>query len=243
MKKRVHMSNNSRKRSRKSKRQREKEIIIRTAMAGIGILLVVLAGIAVFQHFSKSEATSGSSLALNNSFGNHTKQTLQPQLDVQLLTINEYSRPGLETDTIQGVVIHYTANPGSTAQDNRNYFESLKDTGNNKVSSNFIIGLEGEIIQCIPTSEIAYASNDRNNDTVSIECCHPDETGEFTEATYGSLVELTAFLCGKFNLSTDEIIRHYDVTGKECPRYFVDNEDKWQTFKEDVADYIEENGS
>jgi len=243
MKKRVHMSNNSRKRSRKSKRQREKEIIIRTAMAGLGILLVVLAGIAVFQHFSKSEATSGSSLALNNSFGNHTKQTLQPQLDVQLLTINEYSRPGLETDTIQGVVIHYTANPGSTAQDNRNYFESLKDTGNNKVSSNFIIGLEGEIIQCIPTSEIAYASNDRNNDTVSIECCHPDETGEFTEATYGSLVELTAFLCGKFNLSTDEIIRHYDVTGKECPRYFVDNEDKWQTFKEDVADYIEENGS
>lgn len=237
------MSNNSRKRSRKSKRQREKEIIIRTAMAGLGILLVVLAGIAVFQHFSKSEATSGSSLALNNSFGNHTKQTLQPQLDVQLLTINEYSRPGLETDTIQGVVIHYTANPGSTAQDNRNYFESLKDTGNNKVSSNFIIGLEGEIIQCIPTSEIAYASNDRNNDTVSIECCHPDETGEFTEATYGSLVELTAFLCGKFNLSTDEIIRHYDVTGKECPRYFVDNEDKWQTFKEDVADYIEENGS
>jgi len=243
MKKRVHMSNNSRKRSRKSKRQREKEIIIRTAMAGLGILLVVLAGIAVFQHFSKSEATSGSSLALNNSFGNHTKQTLQPKLDVQLLTINEYSRPGLETDTIQGVVIHYTANPGSTAQDNRNYFESLKDTGNNKVSSNFIIGLEGEIIQCIPTSEIAYASNDRNNDTVSIECCHPDETGEFTEATYGSLVELTAFLCGKFNLTTDEIIRHYDVTGKECPRYFVDNEDKWQTFKEDVADYIEENGS
>lgn len=237
------MSNNSRKRSRKSKRQREKEIIIRTAMAGLGILLVVLAGIAVFQHFSKSEATSGSSLALNNSFGNHTKQTLQPKLDVQLLTINEYSRPGLETDTIQGVVIHYTANPGSTAQDNRNYFESLKDTGNNKVSSNFIIGLEGEIIQCIPTSEIAYASNDRNNDTVSIECCHPDETGEFTEATYGSLVELTAFLCGKFNLTTDEIIRHYDVTGKECPRYFVDNEDKWQTFKEDVADYIEENGS
>ena len=124
-----------------------------------------------------------------------------PDIDLQLLTVNEYSRPGLSTGTIlNGVVVHYTANPGSTAQQNRDYFENLKDTHTTKVSSNFVIGLEGEIIQCIPTSEIAYASNSRNTDTVSIECCHPDETGRFPDATYDSLVQLTAFLCSKFNL-------------------------------------------
>lgn len=140
------------------------------------------------------------------------------------------------------MVVHYTANPGSTAQNNRDYFENLKDTHETKVSSNFVVGLEGEIIQCVPTAEVAYASNNRNNDSVSIECCHPDETGKFQDATYQSLVELVAFLCGKFDLGMDDIIRHYDVTGKNCPKYFVEHEDAWESFKADVAKYIQENG-
>ena len=101
----------------------------------------------------------------------------RPEIDVQLLDINEYSRPGIESDGITGIVIHYTANPGSTAQENRDYFEGLKDTHETSASSNFVVGLEGEIIQCVPTWEVAYASNERNKDTISIECCHPDETG------------------------------------------------------------------
>lgn len=46
------------------------------------------------------------------------------------------------------------------------------------VSSNFIIGMDGEIIQCVPIDEMAYASNTRNSDTVSIECCHPGKDGQ-----------------------------------------------------------------
>ena len=111
-----------------------------------------------------------------------------PPFDVNLLDVNEYSRPGIPLKKIKGVVVHYTANPGSTAAENRNYFEGLKDSHETKVSSHFVIGIEGEIVQCIPSSEIAYASNSRNDDTLSIECCHKDETGEFTQATYDSLV-------------------------------------------------------
>lgn len=81
----------------------------------------------------------------------------RPEIDVQLLDINEYSRPGIESDGITGIVIHYTANPGSTAQENRDYFEGLKDTHETSASSNFVVGLEGEIIQCVPTWEVAYA--------------------------------------------------------------------------------------
>lgn len=160
-----------------------------------------------------------------------------PEIDVQLLTNNEYSRPGIAIDQVAGIVVHYTANPGSSAQANRNYFEGLKDSGERKASSHFVIGLDGEIIQCIPSSEISYASNDRNKDTLSIECCHPDESGAFNSATYTSLVQLVAWLCKRFDLEAADVIRHYDVTGKICPKYFVDHEDAWEQFRQDISDY------
>ena len=159
----------------------------------------------------------------------------QPELVVQLLTVNPYSRPGIETGKITGIVVHYTANPGAGAQDNRDYFENLKDTKVTKTSSNFIVGLDGEIIQCVPTWEVAYASNERNKDTVSIECCHPDESGKFTKKTYRSMVQLCAWLCLKFDLDEEDVIRHYDVTGKNCPKYFVEDEEAWEAFREDIA--------
>lgn len=159
----------------------------------------------------------------------------QPAIDVQLLDVNPYSRPGIQSNGITGIVIHYTANPGSTAQENRDYFNGLQYSHETSASSNFIVGLDGEIIQCVPTWEVAYASNDRNYDTVSIEVCHPDESGKFTDATYRSLVQLTAWLCVKFGITSDDVIRHYDVTGKNCPKYFVEHEDEWELFRENVS--------
>ena len=161
-----------------------------------------------------------------------------PPFEVNLLDVNEYSRPGIPLKKIKGIVVHYTANPGSTAAENRNYFEGLKDSHETKVSSHFVIGIEGEIVQCITSSEIAYASNSRNDDTLSIECCHKDETGEFTEATYDSLVKLVGWLCYRFGLESSDVIRHYDVTEKICPKYFVDHPDAWEQFKKDVDGQI-----
>lgn len=165
-----------------------------------------------------------------------------PDFAVDLLTINEYSRSGEANNKINGIVVHYTANPGTTASQNRSYFEGLKESKLTKASSHFIIGLEGEIVQCIPTNEVAYASNERNYDTISIECCHPDETGKFDEKTYQSLVHLTAWLCGKFNLKPKDVMRHYDITGKLCPLYYVENEAEWEQFIEDVKEYIDTYG-
>ena len=170
------------------------------------------------------------------------KRVQRPEIREMLLTPNEFSRPQKELQQVNAVVIHYVANPGTSAEDNRNYFEGLKDSGATYASSNYIVGLEGEIIQCIPLDEIAYCSNERNDDSISIECCHPDETGQFNETTYQSVVKLTAWLCGRYNLTADNIIRHYDVTGKECPKYYVDHEDAWVQFKLDVEQYINENG-
>lgn len=165
-----------------------------------------------------------------------------PDYRVDLIDVNEYSRPGTGLASVNGIVIHYTANPGTTAEQNRSYFQNLKDTGETYASSHFVIGIDGEIVQCVPCNEIAYASNERNEDTIAIECCIPDETGEFSEATYQSLVELVTWLMGRYDLGTDDVIRHYDVTGKECPKYYVENKDAWVRFKEDLLSYIEVNG-
>ena len=155
------------------------------------------------------------------------------------LPVNEYSRPGKELKKVNAVVIHYVGNPGTTAAQNRSYFENIIETGEAYVSSHFIVGLDGEIIQCVPLDEISYASNERNDDTIAVESCHPDETGAYNKATYESLVKLTAYLCILYNLNPDkDIIRHYDVTRKICPRYFVNHKSHWEQFKLDCYNYL-----
>lgn len=218
-------------RSKKSSPRKRQEKMRKKVKAGLIILLVLTivlgiskaAGFGIFG-FGKYREHSGGAI-----------DAAKPDIDVQLLDVNSYSRPGEESGRIKGIVIHYTANPGATAQQNRDYFEGLKDSHETKASSHFIVGLDGEIIQCVPTWEIAYASNNRNSDTVSIECCHPDSSGKFNEATYRSMVQLTSWLCQKFGLTQEDVIRHYDVTGKICPKYFVDDTAAWEQFKEDVG--------
>ncbi|MCD8277972.1 peptidoglycan recognition family protein [Enterocloster citroniae] len=151
---------------------------------------------------------------------------------------NIFSRPDVSRQRVNNIVIHYVANPGSTAENNRNYFDSLADQdpqkGGTSTSSHFVVGLEGEVIQCIPITEIAYANAPRNDDTIAIEVCHPDETGKFNDATYESVVNLTAALCKELKLTSKDVVRHYDINGKVCPKYFVDHEDAWEQFKKDV---------
>ena len=101
------------------------------------------------------------------------------------------------------------------------------------------MGLDGEIIQCVPLYEKSAASNHRNKDTISIEVCHPDDTGKFNEETYNSVIKLTAFLCENFSLDEDDVIRHYDITEKICPKYYVENEDKWEELKQNVKENLE----
>ena len=154
-------------------------------------------------------------------------------VDVQIIPIDGDSRTGEKLRGIKDIVIHYVGNPGTTAQQNHDYYGNP----DSEVSSHFIVGLDGEIIQCVPLNEKSAASNWRNIDTVSIEVCHPDSTGEFTEQTYASLVKLTAWLSELCNLDTNHIIRHYDITGKNRPLYFVEHQDKWEQFKEDVNEF------
>lgn len=207
------------------KKQERVRQLMKTGMLCAVVVILLAAAIVLYKNVFQKKPVDIASIEVPE------------YVDVKLLTPNPYSRPQLPLEEVNGIVVHYVANPCTTALENRNYFESLKkQIGKDKtsVSSHFVIGLEGEAIQCIPLTEVAYASNNRNSDTISIECCHPDTTGKFYDSTYQTLVNLCAYLCREFELEAEDVIRHYDVTGKICPKYFVDNEDAWVQFHADV---------
>lgn len=159
-------------------------------------------------------------------------------VDVQLLPKGIMSsRNGRAIDEVNNIVIHYVGNPGTTAQQNHDYFSNPGTT----VNSHFLVGLDGEVIQCIPLYERSSASNWRNKDTISIEVCHPDISGEFNEETEKRLVELTAWLCKICKLDSDDVIRHYDITGKLCPLYYVQNESEWEALLKKVDTALKQN--
>ncbi len=167
-----------------------------------------------------------------------TDYAKHPEWEENFLTPNEYSRPGEALEEISSIFVHYTANPNTSAAQNRSYFEQLKDTHITSASAHFIIGYDGEIIQCIPLDEIAYAVQSRNYDSVSIECCYKSADGSFTQETYDSLIDLLAWLTDVYHLSTDDILRHYDCGGKKCPIYYTEHEDAWERLKKDVAEKL-----
>lgn len=198
---------------------------------------------------SRSDSTAASSADISSQSSETGKKYIKidPFLNSEavktdLLPVNEWSRPGIKLSKVNEIVIHYVANPGTTAAQNRSYFNNLATTHATQASSHYVVGLDGEIIQCVPLDEIAYASNDYNSHSISIENCHPDDSGEFNKATYDSLVKLTAALCKTYGLNPQtQVIRHYDVTKdgkpyrKECPKYFVDNPEEWEVFKAAVT--------
>ena len=165
----------------------------------------------------------------------------------KLLTINKYSRPGSKIGHIKKITVHWVGNAGSSAIANRNYFEGLKEGKKNAygnyiyASSHYIVGLQGEVVLCVPEDELAYHGNSHNNMAIGIETCHPDWGGKFSELTYKSLVELVAELCTRYKLSPlVDVERHYDITKKDCPHYYVVNEQAWRAFLVDVKNKIEE---
>ena len=173
-----------------------------------------------------------------------TDEKMAELITKKYLTVHSKSRPGYKLWNVKNIVVHYVANPGTSALQNWKYFENK-----NNVSAHFIIDTDGSIIQCMPTNEVAWAVGTKNGNytSISIECCHPDSTGEFTEATYVSLLKLVSWLCAEYDLDRDDVIRHYDygiqkswgVYHKACPLYYANDKEpasheRWEQFRKEI---------
>ncbi|WP_032809463.1 MULTISPECIES: N-acetylmuramoyl-L-alanine amidase family protein [unclassified Leptospira] len=170
------------------------------------------------------------------------------------LTPNPHSRPGDKIKEVKGIVLHWTATPKATAQNIRDYFESLKAPEGRFASAHFVVGLVGEIVQCIPLDEIAYHCGSKtytpekekrlgpdspNFYTIGIEQCVSDMIGKFTEKTLSSASRLTAQLCVKYDLDANDLWTHQGIVGwKDCPRWYNTHPQDWIVFKKRVDDLL-----
>ena len=138
----------------------------------------------------------------------------------------KFNRPGTKS-TPKRICIHYTGDPGATAERLALFFAA---NPNAQTSSQYIVGLNGEIIRCIPDNEIAYAASGKNAGTIHIEVCHADKTGVFAEKSIAALAELVPYLMDKYDITAENVVRHYDLTRKACPMYYIDSA-RWAELK------------
>ena len=131
------------------------------------------------------------------------------------------------------ITIHSTGNPKSTARNERGW---LTNPSNTRQASFHIVADEREAIECIPLNEVAWHAGDGRNGTgnrktISIEIC---ESGN-REKTLQNAVELTAKLLYERGWGVDKLRRHFDWSGKNCPRILnYNNWQGWTKFKNDV---------
>lgn len=229
---------------RRRKAKRRKVLLYRCCtLLVVGICLILIYQTAGAVYRIVHDKKTGKEIDKNNGIVEVISEKLggnkvePPAITEDFLEINDYSRPGTKLNKVKSIFVHYTANPGTSAQQNRSYFANLAETHERSASAHFIIGYDGEIVQCIPLEEQAYAVATRNEDSISIECCYQDEEGKFTQDTYDSLVHMLAWLTQEYHLSPDDILRHYDCGGKMCPIYYVEHEDAWEQLLADVENY------
>ncbi len=189
---------------------------------------------------------------------------------VDHIPVNPFSRPGADRYETKALVMHWVANPRTTAKQNRDYFAGLAQQMAKVpvyASAHYVIGLEGETIEAMPDDEVAYhvgsskpdpasgkvytdwtrttiGTGNPNYATIGIELCHPAWNGSFTAETERAAVRLAARLCKKYQLDpATQLARHFDVVGwKACPRHWVTDKAAWEAFKEQVAEAIKEIG-
>ena len=137
----------------------------------------------------------------------------------------------------RGIILHYIGNPGTSARQNADYFAHV----GTQTSVHYIVD-DREAIEIIPPDRKSYGTSSRrhNESFIQIEMCHPDASGKVSEATLTNVVRLCRELMGRYGIT--EIIRHYDVTGKKCPLWYVEHPEEWETLKRRIlgGDRMEE---
>lgn len=161
---------------------------------------------------------------------------------------NKYTRPGDKLASVKGIVLHYTANPGASAANHKTYFGN--GAGGRYAGAHIFVD-EKEALCIVPLNELAYHANenkcrisklkghvgnyygDANCTAIGIEMCI-NKAGKIEEATFNRTVNVVAELCKKYKLGVDDLYRHYDVTGKNCPAPWVSNPSEFTRFKNAV---------
>lgn len=166
---------------------------------------------------------------------------------------NKYTRPAIKLKQIKKIVLHWTANPGASAENHQKYFNGTAIKNKTYASAHIFVDSK-EAICIIPLDEIAYHANDtqERNDkgesyrgvkellpnanklSIGVEMCL-EKDGTISPITIQKTIEVITELCKTFKLTEKDIVRHYDVTHKQCPKPFVDHPEQFELFKQQVG--------
>lgn len=161
-----------------------------------------------------------------------------------------------KTSNIKYIVIHYTANDGDTALSNAKYFAN----GSRGASAHYFVD-SNNIVQSVKDDYVAWSVGGNkysdtaktgggkfygkcnNNNSINIELCDDVKNGTIypTETTINNVIDLVRTLMKKYNISINNVIRHFDVTGKKCPMYWCGDSQKnakWQVFKSRLEEQV-----
>lgn len=133
------------------------------------------------------------------------------------------------------IVIHYVG-AVSSALNNAKYFK----TTYRGASAHYFVD-EKDIYRVVEDKDNAWHSGAnkykhakcRNSNSIGIEmCCYKNgNTLDVSEKVVARTIELTKELMAKYNIPVENVLRHYDVTGKNCPAPMVSNPARWNDFK------------
>ena len=146
---------------------------------------------------------------------------------------------------IRYLVYHYTGNDGDTAADNAAYFQSRVV----KASAHYFVD-DHTVYRSVPDLRVAWAVGGskyagagqtgggtmygiiNNTNSLSIEMCGTagDGSRQAGEAALENAAALGRELMKKYGIPLEHVYRHFDVTGKRCPAYLVENH-AWTAFK------------
>ena len=142
-------------------------------------------------------------------------------------------RPGLSMQA-EYITIHNTANPTSNARGERAW---LTNPNNDRTASYHIVVDERGAIEVIPLDEVAWHAGDGNGNgnrrSIGVEIC---ESGDYKK-TVDNAAKLVAEMLYMRGWGVDRLRRHYDWSGKICPRKMYDGGTwrGWSDFKNNVA--------
>ncbi|MFQ9298923.1 MAG: N-acetylmuramoyl-L-alanine amidase [Clostridia bacterium] len=169
----------------------------------------------------------------------------KPEMIEKFMKINKYGRPGTKRRKTTKIAFHFTGQHDVSAKNTVSYFSNIVANGyrvNGRyiyASSHLVVGLQGELYYIVPFNEIAYTTNSANAYSIGVECATTGADDHYTDEEYKTMVKTGAWLAQTYKLDPRvDFIRHYDVTGKICPRYFVNNVKAWKQFKLDCYNYM-----
>ncbi len=164
----------------------------------------------------------------------------------KLVKVNPVTRPGTKLKGVRKIINHYTANPGASAYNHYKYFNGTAIAQKRYASAHIFVD-KTEAYLIIPLNEVAYHANDgsyrgvpelkpnANLYSIGIELCI-EKDGTFHPETLRRAAEINAELCKRFKLDPHkDIVRHYDVTHKNCPARWVKYPKEFTVFKNMVA--------